>query len=156
MESNWIQSPVPISCGEFSIRSENLELDTSQKNSQNLARPINSFSSVMYTSTHHEKQRIMKSLGSFNPHQSHAWKEIEQHFGTGIVHNEVVSIANVFTTCFQVPAIGRNEKRSFQLLIKWFNEHWGEIEPFLSHIALLKNDEEVPEVPQEWHFPAML
>jgi hypothetical protein len=108
------------------------------------------------TSTQHEKERIMKSLGSFNPHQSHAWKEIQKRFGSGIVHKQLISLVRVLIGYFRVPKIGRNEKRSFQLLIKWFEEHWEQIEPLLSNIALLTDEEERTEEIRGWDLVQMM
>jgi hypothetical protein len=58
-------------------------------------------------------------------------------FSSGVRHRELLSIAMIlcnFIDSLEMP--GRNEKRSFPLLIRWFSDNWSQIGPLLSAIDL--------------------
>jgi hypothetical protein len=46
-----------------------------------------------------------------------------RRFSSGIRHRELMSLALIFGTVCDVPPLTRDNKRSFPLLMKWFDEN---------------------------------
>jgi hypothetical protein len=90
-----------------------------------------------------EKTHIGEILRTFDFESCDAWEAITHKFSTGIRHRELCSIALVIVRYFGVRKISRDARRSFPVLIKWFQDNWSEIEPLLSIMNLLDENEEV-------------
>lgn len=86
-----------------------------------------------------ERQRIAARLGTFNAKDNEPWKEITQRFGANIKQPELLSIANVLSQSANVK-LDRDAKRRKKVLIKWFDENWDAIKPFLDYIVLEDNN----------------
>jgi hypothetical protein len=74
---------------------------------------------------------------NFNFENSNAWQSIIEKFSTGIRHRELCSTALLISHFFGAPKISRDARRSFPVLIKWFENHWATIEPIWSCLNLL-------------------
>ncbi|OHT10195.1 hypothetical protein TRFO_20568 [Tritrichomonas foetus] len=90
-----------------------------------------------------EASNIQKLLGNFDYNNSRAWKEIKILFSSGIRHTELISIATVLISIYNLPKVSRPHRRSFPLLVKWFDDNWEKIQPIISKISLL-DKERVP------------
>ena len=88
-----------------------------------------------YSEANNEKKRISERLNGFNPRDNNAWKEISRRFGSNIKHPELLSIANVLASSANV-RLDRDAKRRKTVLIKWFQENWAAISPFLDYVVL--------------------
>jgi hypothetical protein len=84
-----------------------------------------------------EGKRIAVILRSFNYKDSGAWQSIIEKFSTGIRHRELCSVAILISQFFGVSKIPRDARRSFPVLVKWFEDHWETIEPIWSCVSLL-------------------
>ena len=82
-----------------------------------------------------EKERIATRLSGFNPKDNNVWREITQRFGASIKHPELLSIATVLAQNANVK-LDRDAKRRKSVLIKWFEENWAAISPFLDYVIL--------------------
>ena len=82
-----------------------------------------------------EKERIASRLGNFNPKDNIVWREITQRFGASIKQPELLSIATVLAQNANVK-LDRDAKRRKSVLIKWFEENWVAIHPFLDYVVL--------------------
>lgn len=82
-----------------------------------------------------EKERIAERLGTFNPKDNVVWHEITQRFGANIKQPELLSIANVLAQNAGIK-LDRDAKRRKSVLIKWFEENWNAIQPFLAYVVL--------------------
>ncbi|EAX97547.1 hypothetical protein TVAG_006780 [Trichomonas vaginalis G3] len=82
-----------------------------------------------------EKERIAERLGSFNPKDNAVWHEITQRFGANIKQPELLSIANVLAQNASIK-LDRDAKRRKSVLIKWFEENWNAIQPYLAYVVL--------------------
>lgn len=82
-----------------------------------------------------EKKRISARMSNFQPKECKAWKEITQKFGTNIKQQELLSIANVLSTSAKLK-LDRDAKRRKTVLIKWFDENWDAIKPYLPYVVL--------------------
>lgn len=87
-----------------------------------------------------ERSRIAKRLFGFNPKDNYVVKEISRRFGGLIKHGELVGIAAAIAERANL-RLDRDAKRRKNVLIRWFDENWETIEPFLDYVVL----EEVPE-----------
>ena len=82
-----------------------------------------------------EKERIAERLAGFNPKDNSVWHEITQRFGASIKQPELLSIANVLAQNANIK-LDRDAKRRKSVLIKWFEENWASIRPFLDYVVL--------------------
>lgn len=90
-----------------------------------------------------ERLIVERQVDGFDPENTIAWKTIQLKFSTGIRHPELLSIAYILEKIGHLPKITRTCRRSYVVLIKWFNENWTEIEPLLNRIQLLDENEMV-------------
>jgi hypothetical protein len=82
-----------------------------------------------------EKDRIARRLGGSNAKDSPVWKAITQRFGSNIKQPELLSMAQVLAAQANV-RLDRDAKRRKSVLIKWFEENWTAVEPFLQYVVL--------------------
>ena len=82
-----------------------------------------------------EKRRIAQRLQGFNPKDNPAWYHITQKFGSNIKQPELLSIAEVCANSAGIK-LDRDAKRRKSVLIKWFEENWPRIQPFLNFVVL--------------------
>jgi hypothetical protein len=85
-----------------------------------------------------EKQRIASRLSGFNPKETPVWQEITRRFGPNVKQRELVSIASVLAQGANV-RLDRDAKRRKSVLIKWFQENWANVSPFLDYVFLEPN-----------------
>ena len=85
-----------------------------------------------------EKERIASRLSGFNPKDNMVWHEITQRFGASIKQPELLSIATVLAQNANIK-LDRDAKRRKSVLIKWFEENWNTIHPFLDYVVLEDN-----------------
>jgi hypothetical protein len=90
-----------------------------------------------------EKERIAERLGGFNSKDNFVWKEISNRFGNNIKQPELLSIANVLASHANLK-LDRDAKRRKSVLIKWFDEHWAQVQPYLDYVLL--EDAHVSEI----------
>jgi hypothetical protein len=82
-----------------------------------------------------EKERIAGRLQGFNPKDNQVWKEITRRFGSNIKQPELLSVANVLASNAHIK-LDRDAKRRKTVLVKWFEENWVSIRPFLDYVVL--------------------
>lgn len=82
-----------------------------------------------------EKLRIFSRLKGFKPKDSLVWTEITRRFGAEIKHGELLSIAEVVAANAGIQ-LDRDAKRRKSVLIKWFEENWFQILPYLNYVIL--------------------
>lgn len=79
--------------------------------------------------------RIAVRLAGFNAKESPVAKEITRRFGANIKQGELINIAQVIADTASIK-LDRDAKRRKNVLLKWFDEHWSEITPYLDYIVL--------------------
>jgi hypothetical protein len=82
-----------------------------------------------------EKHRIANRLQGFNPKDNQVWSVLAQKFGSNIKQPELLSIAAVLSKNANVP-LDRDAKRRKSVLLKWFEENWNAVYPFLDYVVL--------------------
>ena len=82
-----------------------------------------------------EKLRVFTRLKGFRAKESLVWTEITRRFGNEIKHGELLSIAEVVAANAGVQ-LDRDAKRRKSVLIKWFEENWFQISPYLNYVIL--------------------
>jgi hypothetical protein len=89
-----------------------------------------------------EARHIRKKLRGFDMENSEAFHRIKQHF-INFTYAELLSVAKVLyaevlpaETKEKVYPPGRDEGRSFEVLMKWFHCNWSEIGSFIYQIQL--------------------
>jgi hypothetical protein len=87
-----------------------------------------------------EARHIAKILREFDWEQCEAWAALIRTYSSGIRHKELCSIAWVLVNDFALPDISRDARRSFPVLIKWYQDNWADISSHLSKIQLLDSD----------------
>jgi hypothetical protein len=85
-----------------------------------------------------EKRRIASRLSGFNPKETPVWQEITRRFGPNVKQPELVSIASVLAQSANI-RLDRDAKRRKSVLIKWFQENWDNVPPFLDYVFLGPN-----------------
>lgn len=88
-----------------------------------------------------EAKNISEKLGNFQIDNSFAYHFIKTKFGRSLRFNELIGIVkSIQAYCSQkgivLPPITRNEKRSFQLLIKYVDDHFEILRPILEKVTL--------------------
>ena len=74
------------------------------------------------------------------PFNSQVWITLQRYFSSGIRVTELKSIAKFLQFYLNLPFISRKALRSCPLLIKWFEDNWSKIYPFLPYISLLDDN----------------
>jgi hypothetical protein len=82
-----------------------------------------------------EKQRVKARLEGFDSKSSPVWVTITERFGPDVTHTELITLAIILAQKAGI-VLDRDAKRRKQVLVKWFEEHWTEILPFVHLIAL--------------------
>jgi hypothetical protein len=80
---------------------------------------------------------IAKQLDDYNWQSSPIWIKLRRQFSSGVRQPELRSIANIlsgFIEALQPPS--RSEKRSFPLMIRWFDVNWATIGPWIPLVHL--------------------
>jgi hypothetical protein len=89
-----------------------------------------------------EAQRVVARLAGFDLAKSRAWKAITEQFTIGVTHAELKSIAQV--VCSQTNLrLDRDAARDNRVLIKWFDENWDVIAPFMPSLHLRDEGEQI-------------
>jgi hypothetical protein len=94
--------------------------------------------------------RVANILQGYNVETSTSWIEIRKRFGNGITHRELFSIASIISSQFNISGLSRDARRSFVVLLKWFDDKWSWIDPILPLITQL--DENQQPVIHNAHF----
>ena len=82
-----------------------------------------------------EKLRISSRMQGFDPKDNDVWRHITQRFGANVKQPELLSIATVVAQNANVK-LDRDAKRRKSVLIKWFQENWSTISPYLDFVVL--------------------
>ena len=88
-----------------------------------------------------EKLRIAMRLAGFNPKENFVTKEITRRFGANLKQGELINIAQVIAENAQIK-LDRDARRRKNVLLRWFEEHWTQITPYLDYIVLEDDQEE--------------
>lgn len=89
-----------------------------------------------------EAKAIKEALGGFDVYSSRAYKEIIKNYGKSLRLSELLGVINSLDIYLQIkgmktlPKLTRNDKRSFQLLIKYVETNFDIIQPWLGHVHL--------------------
>lgn len=68
----------------------------------------------------------------FEPEKSHAWEEIEKHFGENFSHLELIRLAFHLSQSINEP-ISRRTLQKKALIVKWIDNYINECLPFFSN-----------------------
>ena len=82
-----------------------------------------------------ERFRIAIRLAGFDPKDNIVTKEITRRFGSNIKQGELINIAEVIAEHAKIK-LDRDARRRKNVLLKWFEEHWAQIKPYLDWIVL--------------------
>lgn len=101
------------------------------------------------TQNESERKKIDERLRGFSLNESKAWKSICEQFGPNLNQSELLSIAEVL--CLEVNQTQRNlplkvdreAKRRKEVLIKWFDENYTDLQPHLKTIVLEDENGEI-------------
>ena len=88
----------------------------------------------------YEARVIKNELGNYDYTKSFVLPIIRAQFSKGITHKELNSIAEILKQIVQLPPLTRHEKRSYPLLIRWFEKNWNTIRPIIPYITLLDSN----------------
>jgi hypothetical protein len=83
-------------------------------------------------------------LVHYNYADSPTWVLIRQQFSSGVRQRELVSVDHVLCSLAPtLPLLTRSERRSYPLLLRWFEQNWSQIAPYFSGIHLRDSDGEI-------------
>jgi hypothetical protein len=86
-----------------------------------------------------EHLRVQSRVEGFDWRLSHAWRYLAFVYGEKVTQGELVSIADLLARSIGI-RLDRDARRRKVVMIKWFEEHWAIILPFLRVVALVKSD----------------
>lgn len=134
---------------EVYIRSEAPKNDISVKNS---ALPANDIKQKKGAKQKKEKGQfkspqdkyesdfVKEKLKGFDPKTSRAWTSLTSRYGPKINQNQLLSLAEVVSYQLNV-GLFREYKRRKEMLIKWFDENYDVVWPFVeNHITVIDID----------------
>ena len=82
-----------------------------------------------------ERSRIARRLQGFDQRDNVAWLELSRRFGSNLKQGELQSIAQALAEGAGIK-LDRDAKRRKIVLLKWFEENWLTIKPFLEFVVL--------------------
>ena len=83
-----------------------------------------------------EAEKVIKRLNGFNSEGCNAKSQLDLLFSSSTTHQELLSIAEVL--CLHTGLkLTRLDKRNKSVLIKWYQDNWNTVAPFLCKIQLL-------------------
>jgi hypothetical protein len=77
-----------------------------------------------------EKGWLAREMAGFDPNLSPAWRFLTEQHGDRIRKEEIVSLGQVCSARLDIPLV-REYKRRKETMLKWFDNHWDIIHPFL-------------------------
>jgi hypothetical protein len=84
-----------------------------------------------------DRMFVKQCLRNFDPATSEAWKFLENRFGPDIPKPWLISLGRVLAQHLNIP-LAREYKRRKGMMIKWFDDHFEFIEPFINqHVEVL-------------------
>lgn len=86
----------------------------------------------------YEKALLKEKLGGFDPKSSIAWTKLTDRYGPKISLDEMLSLAQAVSSVLNVP-LTREYKRRKDMLIKWFDEHFDVIWPFIEENVFVED-----------------
>jgi hypothetical protein len=89
----------------------------------------------MGTPLNKEKVRILGRLKDFNAKDCGVWREITRRFGRNIKQPGLLSIAAVLAGHANIK-LDRDARRRKTVLVKWFEENWSALQPYLDYVVL--------------------
>ena len=101
-------------------------------NSNNLLQPNNEnlLNDSIDLST--ETLRVAARLGNFDWKSSNVWIEIKNHFNTSISHSDLKKLSLLLADDARIIP-DRDAKRRKSVMIKWMEENWNKLSPFLKY-----------------------
>jgi hypothetical protein len=91
-----------------------------------------------------EQQWKKRKMAGFNPQDSAPWKFFQERYGERISKEEIISLGQVCVLEIKDLKLHREYRRRKATMIKWFDEHWDAIRPFLeTKLEVLKNREDL-------------
>lgn len=97
--------------------------------------------------TNDEKRRIAMRMNGFDVKDNRVWAEIAKRFGVNVKQGELTNIAQVIAKHAGIK-LDRDAKRRKCVLLKWFDENWEKIYPFLDYVVLASSSEDETGQPQ--------
>jgi hypothetical protein len=89
-----------------------------------------------------EMKRIQQRIDGFDWERSPAWLYLCWRFGPRLSQEELISIGTLVAATLQIK-LDRDARRRKVVMVKWFEEHWAEIQPLLCLIVLDKSENKV-------------
>jgi hypothetical protein len=88
-----------------------------------------------------ERAQVLGILNGFDHENCRAWSALRKLFGSGVRHKEWSSFAMVIAHHLNIPMPSRATRRSFPVLLLWFEENWEVVKPHISMFRFLDEDE---------------
>lgn len=82
-----------------------------------------------------ELNRVKMRINGFSLQTSVAWSYLTFKYGEKLTHDELTSIAELISGHVGIH-LDRDAKRRKIVLVKWFDENWPVIEPYLQYVVL--------------------
>jgi hypothetical protein len=83
-----------------------------------------------------ERHQNAQRLRGFNQKESPAYQFLCNRYGLNLTREELLSLARVAAEQLKIP-LDREAHRRKAILIKWDDENWGVLEPFLDRCAVV-------------------
>jgi hypothetical protein len=90
-----------------------------------------------------ERDFLKEELQGFNASSSPAWRLLTELYGSKISKDEIIALGQVASIELKIELV-REYKRRKETMIKWFERHLAEVEPFLRQSVKIISDENTP------------
>ncbi|KAH0794289.1 hypothetical protein GPJ56_001892 [Histomonas meleagridis] len=98
-----------------------------------------------------EAQRTRRRLNQdsiSDVYETEVYKTIKKKFSSGITQKELKLVAQIICSKTSLK-LDREASRDKRVLIKWFIEHWDEIEPHIEHISIYDENDNIIDEDRE-------
>lgn len=88
----------------------------------------------------YESDFVKEKLTGFDHKKCKAWLSLTERFGPKISQNQLLSMAEVISDQLNI-GLYREYKRRKEMLIKWFDENYDSVWPFIeNHLSIIDTD----------------
>lgn len=95
-----------------------------------------------------DAKRVMQRIGDWDLRNSEVYKEINNHFHSGLTQPELLKIGEILAEVTGL-TIDRDAKRDSRVLVKWFDENWEVIKGEMVNIMVFDENDQLISEPSQ-------
>lgn len=93
-----------------------------------------------------DAKRVLQRIGDWDYKNSDVYKEINEHFSSGLTQPELLKIAEILANAAHL-TIDRDARRDSRVLYRWFYENWEKVGPEMYNITVYDSNSKLISKP---------